>query len=110
MTICIALPAAVVCVSVSYYIAATVAAIKFAKRTTSPLPPIPKVPPRVAVLKPLHGSSNSLAANLVSFLEVAYPRVDFYFGVESYDDAAAEIPVALRQRYQDANLTLVVAE
>jgi ceramide glucosyltransferase len=110
MTIWIAIPAAAVCVSVFYYAAATVAAIRFAKRTTSPLPPLPKVPPRVTVLKPLHGSSNSLAANLVSFLEISYPRVDFSFGVENYNDAAAEIPVALRQRYQYANVTLVVGE
>jgi len=105
-----ALPAAAVCVSLLYYAAATVAAIRFVKRTTSPLLPLPKIPPRVTVLKPLHGSSNSLAANLVSFLEIAYPRVDFYFGVENYEDAAAEIPVALRQRYQYANITLVVGE
>src|ERR1700676_2381037 len=110
MTIWTALPAAAVLVSMFYYAAATLAAIRFAKRTASPLPPIPKVPPRVAVLKPLHGSSNSLASNLVSFLEIAYPRVEFYFGVESYEDAAAEIPVALRQRYQYANITLVIGE
>ena len=110
MTIWIAIPAAALCVSIFYYAAATVAAVRFARRTTSPLPPLPKVPPRVAVLKPLHGTSNSLAANLVSFLEIAYPRVDFYFGVESYEDTAAEIPVALRQRYQYAKITLVVGE
>ena len=102
--------AAAVVVSMFYYIAATVAAIRFAKRTTSPVLPLPKVPPRVTVLKPLHGSSNSLAANLVSFLEIAYPRVDYYFGVESYEDAAAEIPVALRQRYQYANITMIIGE
>jgi len=83
-----ALPAAAVCVSMFYYAAATIAAVRFARRTTSRLPPLPKVPPRVTVLKPLHGSSNSLAANLVSFLEIAYPRVDFYFGVENYEDTA----------------------
>src|SRR5271156_3851016 len=110
MTIWIALSAVAVIVSMFYYIAATVAAIRFAKRTTSPLLPLPKVPPHVTVLKPLHGSSNSLAANLVSFLEIAYPRVDYYFGVESYEDTAAEIPVALRQRYQYANITLIVGE
>jgi ceramide glucosyltransferase len=110
MTIWTVLPAAAVCVSMFYYIAATVAAIRFAKRTTSPLPPIPKVPPRVAVLKPLHGTSNSLAANLVSFLEIAYPRIDYYFGVHNYEDPAAEVPVALRQRYQHAGITLLVGE
>src|SRR5215469_1038983 len=110
MTIWIAIPAAAVCVSLFYYIAATVGAIRFAQRMGSPLPPLPKVPPRVAVLKPLHGSTNSLAANLVSFLELSYPRTDFYFGVENYDDPAAEIPVALRQRYQYASVTLVVGQ
>ena len=110
MTIWMALPAAAVCVSVLYYAAATVAAIRFARRTTSPLLPIPKISPRVAVLKPLHGTSDSLAANLISFLEIAYPRADFYFGVESYEDAAAEVPVAIRQRYQHASITLVVGE
>jgi ceramide glucosyltransferase len=110
MTIWMALPAAAVCVSMFYYAAATIAAVRFARRSTSPLPPLPKVPPRVTVLKPLHGSSNSLAANLVSFLELAYPRVDFYFGVENYEDTAAEVPVALRQRYQYANITLVIGE
>jgi ceramide glucosyltransferase len=110
MTIWTVLPAAAVCVSMFYYIAATVAAIKFAKRRTTPLPPIPKVPPRVAVLKPLHGISNSLAANLVSFLEIAYPRIDFYFGVHNYEDPAAEVPVALRQRYQHSGITLLVGE
>jgi len=110
MTIWIALPAAAVCVSVLYYAAATLAAIRFARRTTSPLLPLPKIPPRVAVLKPLHGTSNSLAANLISFLEIAYPRADFYFGVENYEDAAAEVPVAIRQRYQYASITLVVGE
>ncbi len=110
MTIWMALPAAAVCVSLLYYAAATVAAIRFARRTTSPILPIPKIAPRVAVLKPLHGTSNSLAANLISFLEIAYPRADFYFGVENYEDAAAEVPVAIRQRYQYASITLVVGE
>jgi len=77
MTIWIALPAAALCVSMFYYAAATLAAIRFAKRTVSPVPPLPKVPPRVAVLKPLHGSSNSLASNLVSFLEIAYRGSNF---------------------------------
>src|SRR5713226_3604280 len=110
MTIFVVLPAAAVAVSLFYYAAATLAAIRFAERASAPPPPIPKIPPRVAVLKPLHGKSNSLAANVVSFLEVAYPRLDYFFGVADYEDAAAEIPVALRQRYQYANITLVVGE
>jgi ceramide glucosyltransferase len=110
MTIFVILPAAAVAVSLFYYLAATVAGIKFAARASAPPPPIPKIPPRVAVLKPLHGTSNSLAGNVVSFLEVAYPRLDYFFAVSDYEDPATEIPVALRQRYQFANITLVVGE
>lgn len=110
MTIFVILPAAAVAVSLFYYLAATVAAIRFAAHASTPPPPLPKIPSRVAVLKPLHGKSNSLAANIVSFLEVAYPRLDFFFAVSDYEDPAAEIPVALRQRYQFANITLVVGE
>jgi ceramide glucosyltransferase len=110
MTIFVILPAAAVAVSLFYYVAATWAAIRFAQRASAPPFLLPKIPPRVAVLKPLHGTSNSLAANVVSFLEVAYPRLDFFFAVSDYEDPAAEIPVALRQRYQFANITLVVGE
>ena len=110
MTIFVILPAAAVAVSLFYYVAATWAAIRFAQRASAPPFLLPKIPPRVAVLKPLHGTSNSLAANVVSFLEVAYSRLDFFFAVSDYEDPAAEIPVALRQRYQFANITLVIGE
>src|SRR5260370_33789933 len=100
MTIFVILPAAAVAVSLFYYLAATVAAIKFAARASAPPPPIPKIPPRVAVLKPLHGTSNSLAANVVSFLEVAYPRLEYFCAVADYDDPAAGSPVALRHPCQ----------
>ena len=110
MTILVVLPAAAVAVSLFYYAAATLVAIRFAANASAPSPPLPKIPPRVAVLKPLHGTSNSLAGNIVSFLEVAYPRLDYFFGVHDYEDPAAEVPVALRQRYQFANITLVVGE
>jgi ceramide glucosyltransferase len=110
MTILVILPAAAVAVSLFYYAAATLVAIRFAANASAPSPPLPKIPPRVAILKPLHGTSNSLAGNIVSFLEVAYPRLDYFFGVHDYEDPAAEVPVALRQRYQFANITLVVGE
>jgi ceramide glucosyltransferase len=110
MSILVDLSAAGVIISIGYYLVAVIVAIRFANRSRAPLPALPKVPPRVAVLKPLHGTSESLAGNLLSFLEVAYPRLDYFFGVSDYEDSAAEIPVALRQRYQFANMTLVVGE
>ncbi|HKF28293.1 MAG TPA: bacteriohopanetetrol glucosamine biosynthesis glycosyltransferase HpnI [Candidatus Binataceae bacterium] len=101
---------AAVIIGVGYYLASFVAALRFAKRAATPPAALPKVARRVAILKPLHGTDQSLAANLLSFLEVAYPRLDYFFGVSSYDDPAAEVPVALRARYQFANITLLVGE
>ncbi|HXW83485.1 MAG TPA: hypothetical protein VEJ86_03710, partial [Candidatus Binataceae bacterium] len=94
-------------VSLAYYISATVAAHRFARRVAAP-PPLPRIPPRVAILKPLYGLSKTLAANLMSYLELAYPRIEFLFGVSGYDDPAAQVPVSLRPTYQFANLTMVV--
>jgi ceramide glucosyltransferase len=97
-------------IGVGYYLASFVAALRFAKRASIPPAALPKIAPRVAILKPLHGLQQSLAANLMSFLEVAYPRLDYFFAVSSYDDPAAEVPAALRARYQFANIRLLVGE
>ncbi len=110
ISILLILSALGVAVSIGYYIVATLAAIKFASRSSASDPALPKIAPKVAILKPLHGIHQSLAANLISYLELAYPRLDYYFGVTDYEDRAAEVPVALRQRYQFANITLVVGE
>jgi len=99
-----------VIVGVVYYVGSLLAALRFAKLASISPAPLPKIAPRVALLKPLHGLDQSLAANLMSFMEVAYPRLDYFFAVSSYDDAAAEVPAALRARYQFANTTLVVGE
>ncbi len=99
-----------VAASLLYYLVATVVALRFATRSKSAAPPLPKIAPRVAVLKPLHGLSASLGANILSFLEASYPRLEFVFGVSGYEDPAAEVPVALKPRYQFANITLSVGE
>jgi ceramide glucosyltransferase len=99
-----------VLVSLGYYLAATLAALRFAERARTPPPALPKIAPRVAVLKPLSGVSATLVDNLVSYLELSYPRAEFLFGVAGYEDRAADAVVALRARYQFANLTLVVGD
>ena len=38
---------------------------------------LPKIPPRVAILKPLRGVSDHLRENIISFLEMAYARVEY---------------------------------
>ena len=96
--------------SLAYYVFAIVAAIRFASRMVVQPPPLPKIAPRVAILKPLYGLSSSLFANVVSFLELDYPRKEFVFGVADYNDGAAEVPVALKPRYQVEQIALVVGE
>jgi ceramide glucosyltransferase len=104
------LSATSVAFSLAYYLVATIVSLRFARRAAAPVPPLPKIPPKIAVLKPLHGRSDSLGQNLVSYLETDYSRTEFIFGVESYDDPAAEVPVALRPPYQFANILMVVGE
>ena len=96
--------------SLAYYAASTMAAMRFAAHAADPPPPLPKPPPRIAVLKPLSGLSSNLLANLTSYLESGYPRADFFFAVPSYEDRAAEAPVALRSRYPYASITLLVGD
>lgn len=97
-------------VSTIYYMAAIVAGLIFAHRTNTEPKPLPKIPPRVAILKPLRGVSEHLRENIVSFLEIAYARVEYIFGVDSYEDRAIDIPVSLRAPYQFANMTVTVGD
>ena len=99
----------VVCALI-YYAASLVAAIRFARHAAAAAPPLPKPAPRIAVLKPLSGLTPSLLDNLASYLEDGYPRADFFFAVPSYEDRAAEAPVALRSRYPYASITLIVGD
>lgn len=110
MNLLAAFSASCVVFSLLYYASATVAAIRFALRGASPAPPLPRILPRVAILKPLHGVDANLAGNIESYLELDYPKVEYYFGVSSYDDPAAQVPVAFKARYQFAPITLTVGE
>ncbi|HKV55937.1 MAG TPA: bacteriohopanetetrol glucosamine biosynthesis glycosyltransferase HpnI [Candidatus Binataceae bacterium] len=110
MNLVAAFSASCVVVSLVYYLAASIIALRFASRARSAPPPLPKISPRVAVLKPLHGLSPSLPENLMTHLELDYRRVEYVFGVSSYDDPAADIPVALKPQYPFAQVTLAVGE
>ncbi|HLI81461.1 MAG TPA: bacteriohopanetetrol glucosamine biosynthesis glycosyltransferase HpnI [Candidatus Binataceae bacterium] len=110
MKLLLALSACGILFSTVYYLAAIVTGVMFAHRSNSAPRALPKIPPRVAVLKPLRGVSEHLRENVISFLEMAYSRVEFIFGVTSYEDRAVDIPVSLRAPYQFANMTVVVGE
>ena len=97
-----------VATSIGYYLAASLAALRFAIRVSSPAPPMPDAAPRVAILKPLNGLAANLREKLVSYLELDYPRIEYYFGVSDSRDRAAEVPTALRDSYPQKQITLVV--
>jgi len=97
-----------ICISVGYYAATLAAAWKFNRRAGAPPRPLPKIVPRVAILKPLHGVSDSLVDDLLSFMEVDYPRKEYLFGVSSYEDPAAQIPLAFKPRYRFDQISLTV--
>jgi len=58
MSVIFWLAAAFVVISILYYAAARAVALAFARRASGPPLPIPKIPPRVAILKPLHWASS----------------------------------------------------
>src|SRR6266853_4194285 len=99
-----------VALSLIYYAAATLAVIRFSQRTETDPPPLPKIAPRVVILKPLHGLSETLSDNVISYLELDYPRKEFVFGVADYTDGAATVPLGLKARYQFADIALSVGE
>src|SRR5580693_2015699 len=96
--------------STVYYLAAIIAGLIFAHRANRAPEALPKIPPRVAILKPLRGVSEHLRENIISFLEIAYARVEYIFGVTSYEDRAIDVPVSLRAPYQFANMTVTVGD
>jgi ceramide glucosyltransferase len=97
-----------VAISIGYYVAASLAALRFAIRVSSPAPPVPESAPSVAILKPLNGLTANLRDKLASYLELDYPRVKYYFGVSDSRDRAAQIPASLRESYPQQQMTLVV--
>lgn len=108
MNVVSSLALACICISVGYYAATMMAGWRFNRHASAKPPPLPKIPPRVALLKPLHGVSDSLPDNLMTFMEVDYPRKEYLFGVSSYEDPAAQIPLALKARYPLAQINLSV--
>ena len=110
MKLLVLIPTLGILASAVYYLAAIVAGLLFAHHANSALKPLPKIPPRVAILKPLRGVSEHLRENIISFLEIAYSRVEYIFGVASYEDRAIDVPVGLRAPYQFANITVTVGD
>ena len=85
-------------------LAGVVAVRRFAAR---PPPPSTAFPP-VTVLKPLHGDEPLLAEALATFCAQDYPVFQIVFGVAHAQDPAVAAVAALRERFPETEITLVV--
>ena len=101
--------AGVIC-SFAYYAAAAMAALRFARLAARPPLPVPDPAPRVALLKPLHGASKSLARNLESFVALDYPAKELVFGLASETEPAAQIVLALKSRAREVPVEVSFGE
>lgn len=101
---------ACVTLSLGYYLAASIAALRFAWRASRPARPLTQDPPRVAVLKPLNGSTEGLSRRLASYFEIDYPRISYYFGVGDSADPAAAVLKDVHRSYQQRPFELVVGK
>jgi ceramide glucosyltransferase len=107
MWLLVSLALAASCIALGYYGATVMAGWKFA-RARKHLPPLPHPPPRVAVLKPLHGANQSLSDNLSSFLAVDYPAKQYLFGVSDGDDPACAVVARVAAKHPGVDVRLEV--
>ncbi|HLI30562.1 MAG TPA: glycosyltransferase [Terriglobia bacterium] len=95
--------------SIVYYALAIACAFLFERGPDSP-PPLPLHPPRVALLKPLHGWDEDLLANLDSFMRLDYPDKEYIFGVTTDDDPALHALEEIKRRYPEAQIKQTVGD
>ncbi len=99
-----ALVAAVV-VSAGFWLAADACA----RRALAPRPAGPATTPPVSILKPVCGLDFEARANFVSHCEQRYAAYEVVFGVADRSDPAVPLIEALRRRYGDDRVRLVIA-
>lgn len=95
-----------------YYGLATLAGLIFARKAR-PLPGLKSREsewPSIALLKPLHGWDENLAANLRSFMDVDYPHKEYVFGVTTPDDAALAAISQMISEYPGAQVRQTIGD
>jgi ceramide glucosyltransferase len=93
-----------------YLLLVLIAALRFrfAHPELAPAPDRGMPPPRVSVLKPLHGMEPLLAQRLESFFRQDYPVFELIFGVRSGVDPALEVVERLRQKHPGIPTRVVI--
>lgn len=104
MAIAAAALVAAVVVSAGFWLAADACA----RRALAPRPAAAATPP-VSILKPVRGFDFEARANFASHCEQRYPAYEVVFGVDDRSDPAVPVIEALRRRYGDDRVRLVIA-
>src|SRR5947209_8592912 len=93
-----------------YLLLALIATLRFrfAPPELAPAPDRGMPPPRVSVLKPLHGMEPLLEQRLESFFRQEYPIFELIFGARSGSDLALEVVEALRQKHPGIRTRVVI--
>jgi ceramide glucosyltransferase len=92
------------CLSIVFYFMTIAASVLFMRRAARGHP-LPAQPPSVALLKPLHGYDQNLAANLESFFNLDYPHKEYVFGITSEDDSAVPVLNEIGQCHPTARIS-----
>jgi len=91
-------------IPLAYYLAATVAALRFFRRERAK--ELADFMPPVSLLKPLRGLDFGSHENFASFCRQDYPSYEILFGVNDATDPAAPIIQELIAKFPDKNIRL----
>ncbi len=97
--------AALAAIGAAQVLAGWLAVVRFTRRRPEPI----GQPPAMTVLKPLHGREPCLEQALATLCEQDYPAgLQIVFGVNDPEDTAIPVVRALRARYPNRDIALVV--
>jgi len=90
----------------AYYLAATIAAWRFFRRTDTPI--ASSYRPTVSVLKPVRGIDFASYENFASFCRQDYPQWEILFGVGDQSDPAVPLIRRLMQEFPQRAIRLLI--
>jgi ceramide glucosyltransferase len=90
----------------AYYLTATIAALRFVRKSRTPKPP--HYTPAVSLLKPVHGVDFGSYENFSSFSRQEYPDYEILFAVNDDRDPAIPLIRRLAREFPERSIRLIV--